>query len=497
MKLTKYMYIPVVACLALGTTGCNSFLEEKVYTEYDPNAMLQEQSGLDALLAGAYSRSRIISYTHRNYTYLMNEFPTDIAFETGGGLERNAAPFINFTWSVDDGLLNSFWIQMYEAISSANSVLSVTEDLTSLSSDKVKAIQGEARFIRAVSYYFLYNLFGTTPIIEIPKNASPDEIENIGKSTPRASKEDFVKYLVDDFKFAAENLPVKEDPIGKATKGAALGMLTKLYMHEKDWSNAASTAKEVIDLHHYELYADYKKMFSVDGEGNMEYIYRAPCIAQDGYHNNYMAHAFPPNYPIQSNWINFGAQFRTYTAFYDTFEAGDIRTQSFVTNYVDQSGKQVELLRDESGQALNNVRSFKYWPDPNAASECNGNDIVYLRYADILMCRAEALNELNGPTKEAIDLVNEIRKRAKVKEIELADYNTKDKLRDFILAERGREFFSEGLRREDLIRHGKFISNAVSRGKNAKAYQELYPIPLRQREANKNLSQNPGYEGAE
>ena len=68
MKLTKYMYIPVVACLALGTTGCNSFLEEKVYTEYDPNAMLQEQSGLDALLAGAYSRSRIISYTHRNFT---------------------------------------------------------------------------------------------------------------------------------------------------------------------------------------------------------------------------------------------------------------------------------------------------------------------------------------------------------------------------------------------------------------------------------------------
>ncbi len=143
------------------------------------------------------------------------------------------------------------------------------------------------------------------------------------------------------------------------------------------------------------------------------------------------------------------------------------------------------------------MRSFKYWPDPNAASECNGNDIVYLRYADILMCRAEALNELNGPTKEAIDLVNEIRKRAKVKEIELTDYNTKDKLRDFILAERGREFFSEGLRREDLIRHGKFISDAVSRGKNAKAYQELYPIPLRQREANKNLSQNPGYEGAE
>lgn len=497
MKLSKYIYIPVVACLTLGTTGCTDFLEEKVYTEYDPNAMLQEQSGIDALLAGAYSRSRIIEYVHRNYTYLMNEFSTDIAFETGGGLERDATPFINFTWAVDNSFLNSFWTKMYTAISSANSVLSVTEDLTSVSEEKLRATQGEARFIRAVSYYYLYNLFGTTPIIEIPKNASPDEIENIGKSTPRASHDVFVKYLVDDFTFAAETLPVEENPIGKATKGAALGMLTKLYMHEKDWTNAAATAKKVIDLKHYELYDDYKKMFSVDGEDNMEYIYRAPCIAQSGYQNNYMAHAFPPNYPIQSNWINFGAQFRTYTAFYDTFEAGDIRTKSFVTHYVDQSGNEVELLRDENGQPLNNVRSFKYWPDPNASSECNGNDIVYLRYADILMCRAEALNELNGPTQESIDLVNEIRKRAKVKEIELADYDTKEELRDFILAERGREFFSEGLRREDLIRHGKFISSAVSRGKDAKDYQVLYPIPLRQREANKNLSQNPGYEGAE
>ncbi len=497
MKLSKYIYIPVMACLTMGAVGCTDFLEEKVYTEYDPDAMLQEQSGLDALLAGAYSRSRIIEYTHRNYTYLMNEFCTDIAFETGGGLERDATPFINFTWAVDNSLLNSFWTQMYQAISSANSVLSVTEDLTSLSAEKIKAVQGEARFIRAVSYYFLYNLFGTTPIIEIPKNASPDQIEEIGKSTPRASHDEFVKYLVDDFTFAVENLPVTEAPIGKATKGAALGMLTKLYMHEKDWANAAATAQKVIDLEYYRLYDDYKKMFSVDGEDNKEYIYRAPCINQSGYHNNYMPHVFPPNYPIQSNWINFGAQFRTYTAFYDTFEPGDIRTEVLITNYVDQSGKQVELLRDAERQPLNNVRSFKYWPDPDASSECNGNDIVYLRYADILMCRAEALNEQQGPTQESIDYINEVRKRAKVTEISLSDYSSKEQLRDFILAERGREFFSEGLRREDLIRHGKFISNAVERGKNAKDYQVLYPIPLRQREANKNLAQNPGYEGAE
>lgn len=497
MNKTKYILLSVAALLCFSLTGCKEFLEEKVYTEYDPNAMLQEQSGLDALLAGAYARSRIIQYDSRNYTFLMNEFPTDIAFETGGGLERDATIFVNFSWAVDNSFLNSFWTKMYQAISSANSVLNVSEGLTSLPAEKLAAIQGEARFIRAASYYFLYNLFGPTPIIEIPKNASPNEIEEIGKSTPRASKEEFVKYLVDDFTFAAAHLPVVEDPIGKATKGAALGMLTKLYMHEKDWANAAQTAQDVMSLNYYRLYPDYKKMFSVEGEDNLEYIYRAPCIAQSGYQNNYMPHAFPPNYPIQDNWINFGAQFRTYTAFYETFEPGDKRTEVLITEYVDNSGAHVKLLRDDSGQALDNVRSFKYWPDPNASSENNGNDIVYLRYADILLCRAEALNEQQGPKQEAIDLINEVRERANASAIKLADFTTKEQLRDFILAERGREFFSEGLRREDLIRHGKFISDAVARGKNAKSHQELYPIPQRQREANPNLKQNPGYEGAE
>lgn len=486
-------HIILIVILLLSVSGCSNFLEEKVYTEYDPNAFLKEQSGVDALLTGAYARSRIIGYASRNYTYLMNEFTTDIAFETGGGLERDAKPYIDFTWAVNDGFLNSFWVQMYQAVASANTVLNVADGLSGLPEQQVNKIKGEARFIRAASYYFLYNIFGPTPIIEIPQGATPDEIENIGKSTPKASKDVFVKYLIDDLTFAAENLPTEENPIGRASKGAALGVLTKLYLHEKNWDNVIITAQKVIDLNYYSLYDDYEKLFSVDGENNKEYIYRAPCLAQNGYHNNYMPHAFPPNYPIQSNWVNFGAQFRTYTAFYKTFAHDDRRRQVMIAEYTDLSGKIVKLLEDELGNPLDNVRSFKYWPDPNAVSEANGNDIVYIRYADILMSKAEALNEKNGVNTETISLVNKIRNRAKTSEIVLSDFSSKEQLRDFILAERGREFFSEGLRREDLIRHGKFISSAISRGKAAKMHHTVFPIPQRQMEANDKLVQNDGY----
>lgn len=487
-----YLYTLLVCSLLMGSS-CKKFLQEEVYTQYDPDKFLQDESGIDALLTGAYARARIISYDSRNYTFMMNEFTTDVSFETGGGLERDALPFTEFTWQPNNSFLNSFWVKMYQAISSSNTVLQVSEGLKSVPQETVNKISGEARFIRAASYYFLFNLFGATPIIEIPQGATPEEVEQIGKATPRAQKDDFVNYIINDLEFAYANLPLEEKPIGRATKGTALAVLAKLYLHEKDWEKVAEVTSRLMSYGYYDLAVDYKNMFSVAGENNKEYIYRAPCVAQSGFHNNYMAHTFPPNYPIKSNWVNFGAQFRTYSAFYKTFEEGDKRKEVFVTNYIDNNGKQIELLEDENGKALDNVRSFKYVPDPNAIGEAMGNDIVYIRYADILLSRAEALNEINGVNQESIDLLNQIRTRASVELKKNSDFGSKEAFREFVLAERGREFFTEGLRREDLIRHNKFISSARSRGYQAESYQVLFPIPQQQIDANETLKQNDGY----
>ena len=78
MKFSNYIRLSALACLMVGFTGCTDFLKEEIYTEYDPDGMLQDQSGLDALLTGAYARSRIIEYNSRNYTFLMNEFPMSL-----------------------------------------------------------------------------------------------------------------------------------------------------------------------------------------------------------------------------------------------------------------------------------------------------------------------------------------------------------------------------------------------------------------------------------
>ncbi len=484
--------IIVLSTLSWFTLGCEDFLEEEVFTQYDPNAFLQDQSGVDALLTGAYSAMTVTGYFSRDNTFILGEFPTDMTWETGGGLNRLVVPIIQFNWDPTTDFFNGQYGNFYQAIARANNVLLVVNSLSDIDQNTIDQIQAEARFVRSFSYYMLHNLFGPTPIIEIPEGASLDEIEAIGKETSRATEDEYMAYVEADLLFAAEKLPA-EGFSSRANKGNALGLLTKFYLNNKEWQKAAGAAQQVLGLG-YTLYDDYTKLFSVEGENNNEYIFRFECLLGSNQINVYMPHAFPPNYQIQNNWINFGAMFRTYTSFYETFEDQDIRRQLFVTEYVPIGETDpVRLNRDADGNALDDVRSFKYVPDPDAIGQANGNDIPYIRLADILLARAEALNEINGPNQESIDLINQIRNRANATAVVIGDFNSVETMRDFILAERGREFYSEGLRREDLIRHGSFIQQAINRGIAAEPHQVLYPIPQDQIDNNPNLEQNPGY----
>jgi hypothetical protein len=401
-------------------------------------------------------------------------------------------PIIGFNWDANTGFFNGQYNNFYTAIARANNVLSVSSSLSGVDEGTITTIEGEARFIRAFSYYMLHNLFGPTPIIEIPEGATLDEIEAIGKETPKATEEEYRAYVEEDLMFAANNL----DPGGvssRGNQGSAYAMLTKFYLNNEQWQQAADVAQQVLDLN-YTLYDDYTELFSVAGEGNNEFIFRFECLLGSNQFNVYMPHAFPPNFPIQNNWINFGAMFRTYTDFYETFEEQDTRRELFLVEYTPMgSSESVRLDRDPQGNTLDDVRSFKYTPDPNAIGQQNGNDIPYIRLADIMLARAEALNELNGPSQESIDLINQVRTRANASLISFTDYPSQESLNDFILAERGREFYSEGLRREDLIRHGKLIQQAQDRGVPAQEFQTLYPLPQAQIDNNPNLEQNPGY----
>lgn len=264
-----------------------------------------------------------------------------------------------------------------------------------------------------------------------------------------------------------------------------MGILAKFYLNTKQWQKTAEMAKKIMDLNKYFLVPKYKDVFALANEGNTEMLWVIPASPQAGH--NIVALTFPTDYPLpQPNMQVFAARTYFFDSFVNSFGAGDTRRDLIVTEYTNTSGKYTKLL------GIDQSLSGKYEFDPNAAGAVQGNDIPVVRYADILLAWAEALNELNGPTQEAIDLINQVRNRAGAAPIQLSNF-TKETLRDHILQEREWEFYSEMKRREDLIRHDKFISTAKAKGKNAQSFHVLYPFPITELNANANLKQNTGY----
>lgn len=477
----KLLYL--LLSLFLTLPGCKDFLDEKVYTQYDPKVYLQTEQGINSVLVAAYSNLHITA-NMRERMYTFNEFPGDIMWEWGGGFEATATVYMTYNWDPQDASLAAHWRNMYVSIRNANSLLDNIDNITSLSADKVKQYKAEAQFIRAADYYYLWECFGPVPLITTTKE--------LDFEPTKASQDAFYNFIATELQSAATNLPLTQSLWGKADKGAALALLGRFYLNTKQWQKAADLNKQVIDLNKYKLFSgDIKNMFAVENEQNSEVVFASPALATS-VGNVYMPHAFPPNYQIKSNWINYGAQFCVYNDFVSSYDPADKRLGWYLFEYTDLKGVNHNLREPKDvGRA---IRCFKYVPDPNAISQNNGNDIPMIRYAEVLLNRSEALNELNGPTQEAIDLINQVRSRAGVANYKVSDFVTKEAFRDAILNERGWEFVAEGLRRMDLIRQGKLISKAMARGAaNAKDFKTIFPIPQSEINSNPNLKQNSGY----
>jgi hypothetical protein len=181
--------------------------------------------------------------------------------------------------------------------------------------------------------------------------------------------------------------------------------------------------------------------------------------------------------------------------FYDTFDPLDKRRELLWVEYENKSGSLTNLRTTGDIGAL----PLKYGIDPQASGTWSGNDKVLDRYAEVILFKAEALNELNGPNQESIDLINSIRQRAfdnyigSEYELKLSDFSDKAVLRDYILQERGWEFWYEGKRREDLIRTGKYIEVGMQNASDFGDKNLLFPIPSGVIIENPNITPNLGY----
>lgn len=486
--MKKFIIVNILLLASLVQWSCEDTLEVSPPSELDAE-VLKTENGIKALLFSSYRGMQ--NSTPTRWIINTAEVTTDMGYNTGGGENLGLSQLINFTWDASLGTLQAdVWAPNYRSIRDANLVL---ENLAAanISDEKRKQFAAEARLLRAYAYEFLYKWFGPVPLRTT--SDSPTQLA-------RATDEELRSFIETEMLAAIPDLPNPgaEEAFGRVNKGVGWAMLAKYYLNTKQWQKAADAATSVMSFNYYELFPDFTKLFTVANEGNKEMILVIPCLNIEGYGNWYTAGALPPNFKTSSQvpefvWVagmaNFATQYRLRSSLVNTYDfTNDKRATLILRSYTNLAGATVNLMTTPD-----NARCLKYWDNATAGNH-SGNDVPQIRYADILLTKAEALNELNGPTQEALDLINEVRERAGIADLTLVEATSKEVLRDLILRERGWEFVAEGKRREDLLRHDKFISLAKARGvATAAEKHKLFPIPQVERDANKLCGQNPDY----
>ena len=478
--------------------GCEALLEEKVRSEYTEETLLATKSGLESVLADAYSRGNDIRDIVKR-----SDMTTDILTQSGGGESGTATPLINFRWDSSNELEAFDWMRYWEMIRNANIILANINKASGFSNDEDKKfLEAESRFIRVWAYYFLWDQYGTMPL-----RKSVDDPMELAKAT----NEEFYTFMETELK---DNIipniyeAGKEPSYGRANKGAAMGFLCLWYLNNHKWQDCLDIAQDIIDGKAgkiYDLFPDYNMMFALENEQNCEFIWSITCLANSGNTNVLFPTTIPTDFKegidgylngvVNTSWSNFASNYKLYDDFYYSFSPEDVRKGRILTKYIDSNGNIIDLL---DGTHKDETRAMKFPPDPSSTGNAHGNDFPLIRYAEIILAKAEALLELNGLNQETVDLVNDIRERAGLEDVSLSDFSTKDESLEEILNQRKWEFFYEGKRRRDLIRTGRYIKCAHDRGiKNAADYHVLFPIRQSAIDANPLLKQNEGYSTSE
>lgn len=400
----------------------------------------------------------------------------------------------NFQWTNSGEHTAGIYGNYIKGITKCINTMTTVANIAELNEDLKSRYVAEMHGVISLLAYTLYDTYGPVPIVVDPEITNDPETDY---KPERPTKEWMVSFIEESARKAADDLPVSYSAgdYGRITKGTALMVLLKLAMHEGNWNEAVSISNEIIDLNYYALQANYRSVFSVENEMNNEIIFAIPQNVTDA-GNVWLAHVYPGPYvspdgiPIQK-WGGYKIPWDMY----DKFEEGNDDRLESVWRYINTANGIVDLKTIDEAWAKLGAIPAKYPEDPASTGMIHGNDYVVFRYADVLLLKAEALNRLNGPTQESIDLINEIRNRVNTTPIVLADYPTTEALNDYILDERFRELHHEGFRREDLIRHGKYISLAKERGafNTDDNSRLLFPIPQSAIDENSNIVQNPGY----
>lgn len=449
--MKKLTYI--LAFLMFFVTSCD-VLDVQPYHSIPAELAITDANQLEGAIIGCYDAFQSDGYYGLNYL-VFGDLPSDNL--THVGITVTWSDFDNNTILADNGLVESTWASVYNALGRVNNVIDQIPLITDNNLTEIKKTQAlaELRFLRALAHYDLMRLFGPIPIRD--KAVTADE-ESLNPA--RNSINDVLLLVNSDLDYAMEHLP-STILKARASQAAAQALKARVLLHQYyiTQSNAlleqaVDCATAVIDHPSLGLETDYASLFS--GEPNTESIFELVYSEQD---RNLIARYFA------HTSLNGRYEFAPTSAYLSAFDPDDVR--------------------DTIIKYAGSVPYVNKFNDIAA-----GTDPVYVfRLAEMYLIRAEAASLLERPTSGILDDINLIRERAGLSAASISSYTG---LLLEVEAQRRKEFAFEGHRWFDLVRTGRALEVL---DKVTHINQTLFPIPQAEIIANDNpaMYQNEGY----
>jgi len=480
----KNLKILLTIASVLTMTSCmDDFIELEPISTISTDALYQTDMDFQDAVTGIYG----VFQSEYTNMWLYGDIRGDDSYDEL--VKGTAAAMDLFTINNDDNVIRNTWTNYYRAINRANTVISKLEGANATVVKNKDRYMGEAKFLRALAYFDLVRIYGDVQMLTKP--ITIEESYTIGREkVATIYQEIIIKDLID----AESKLPQSYTGanVGRATKGAARSLLGKVYLTIKDFQKAEAKLQEVAIMG-YALLPDYNDLFNYSKtEHHSEYIFDIEYIDGGfGLGNPFTNLFLPKNPPLTLFYKVTGGGDDANNppkSLFALFPPGDKRKDATAANgWVGSNGVFNQLM-----PAANASSTYtKKYLIPNLTLRNDGRaNWKVIRYADVLLMLAEALNE-NGKTAEALIYLNQVRKRAG-----LSAYSgiSQNQTKENIYLERRLELSFEGHRWFDLVRTGSALSVMGPFG--MKPYMTVFPIPLSQIQLMNNpaiFPQNPGY----
>lgn len=484
--------------LMMGMVSCSDFLEVEPDSSATTGNAFKTAEDIEAALIGAYEAFYMEEYYFWDFM-LLGDVRSDNSYSGGDDPEINE--YDNLQISPLNSRVSRNWRDLFNAIARTNLVIDKVEEVSDPKLEKNNRrefIVGEAKFLRAIHYFQLVKIFGGVPLVS-EFGSTDSEVIN----QPRATEEEVYNFIITDLE-AALILPDTYGDISlthsRATKGAVNALLAKVYAQKPspNYEKVLEYTNAVIQSSAgYQLHSSYDELFDGTHYDNNEAIFQIQFIT-DSPQSNWAPQQLLPPWITDDEWRKFATPSKDLIAAYDS-EADWTRMDANITwGDVDWSDEYWKPCPEEGS-----IPFVYKWP--NADGWSSGDYIYVLRLGDIILLKAEAESRL-GNKSEAIALVNQIRQRVNLDEIDL-DTDDRD-VDEIVLKERRLELAYEGTRWDDLLRFGKLQStmDALEEYKlscgNSSEERVNYtisnpagklPIPQSAINRNPNLEQNSGY----